>query len=273
MKSGWLADVTWPSVDSLCHTPSMLQIEDSEGVRLLTLDRPEALNAFNQELYHALASALDDSADDDSVSVVVLTGSGRAFSAGNDLIEMGAQLSGSAERPGSSGFPTLMDAVVEFPKPFICAVNGLALGIGATILGHADLAFMSTDARIKCPFSSLGVAPEAASSYTFPRIMGRQQASWVLMSSKWFSSQQCVEMGLAISVHEPDDLLDVALGHAVELAALPLVSLMATKRLIGAHHRASIELARSGEDAAFAELMGGPANLEALQAFAERNVD
>jgi len=237
---------------------------------VLTLDRPEALNAFNQELYSTLASSFDAATIDDGISVVVLTGRGRAFSAGNDLVEMAAQVSGASGRPGSSGFPTLMDAVVTFPKPLICAVNGLALGIGATILGHCDLAFMSREARIKCPFSSLGVAPEAASSYTFPTIMGRQKASWLLMSSKWFSAEECVEMGLAISVHEPGDLLDVALAHASVLADLPLVSLMATKKLITGPHRNAVESARRNEDAAFAELMGGPANLAALRAFAEK---
>jgi len=248
----------------------MLDITDHGRVRLLTLDRPDALNAFNQQLYLDLASAFDAAAVDDAISVVVLTGNGRAFSAGNDLVEMAAQVSGAADRPGARGFPTLMDSVVNFPKPFICAVNGLALGIGATILGHCDLAFMSTEARIKCPFSSLGVAPEAASSYTFPTIMGRQKASWVLMSSKWFSAEECVEMGLAISVHEPGDLIEVAMAHAAELADLPLVSLMATKRLVAGPHLEAIAEARSNEDAAFAELMGGPANLAALRAFAEK---
>jgi len=248
----------------------MLDITDHGRVRLLTLDRPDALNAFNQQLYLDLAGAFDGAAVDDAISVVVLTGNGRAFSAGNDLVEMAAQVSGAADRPGARGFPTLMDSVVNFPKPFICAVNGLALGIGATILGHCDLAFMSTEARIKCPFSSLGVAPEAASSYTFPTIMGRQKASWVLMSSKWFSAEECVEMGLAISVHEPGELIEVAMAHAAELADLPLVSLMATKRLVAGPHLEAIAEARSSEDAAFAELMGGPANLAALRAFAEK---
>lgn len=248
----------------------MLDIKDDGRVRLLTLDRPDALNAFNQDLYLALAGALDSAADDEAISVVVLTGNGRAFSAGNDLVEMAAQVAGAADRPGSRGFPTLMDSVVAFPKPFICAVNGLALGIGATILGHCDLAFMSTKARVKCPFSSLGVAPEAASSYTFPSIMGRQRASWVLMSSKWFSAEECVEMGLAISVHEPDELMEVAMTHAAELAELPLVSLMTTKRLVTGPHLDAITTARRNEDAAFAELMGGPANIAALEAFAEK---
>ena len=246
----------------------MLRTDDTDRVRLLTLDRPEALNAFNQALYHALAEAMEAAADDDTVSVVVLTGEGRAFSAGNDLLEMAAPNAGADELV--HGFPRLLDICRTFPKPFICAVNGLALGIGATILGYADLAFMSTEARIKCPFSSLGVAPEAASSYTFPTIMGRQQAAWVLMSSEWFGAEQCREMGLVLSVHEPDDLLDVAMDHARTLARLPLVSLIETKALIVAPHVDAIVAARAAEDEAFARLLGGPASREALTAFAEK---
>lgn len=248
----------------------MLRTDDTDRVRVLTLDRPEALNAFNQALYHAVAAAIEDAGTDDDVSVVVVTGEGRAFSAGNDLLEMAAQNEGADLGPEGHGFPRLLDALRDFPKPFICAVNGLALGIGATILGYADLAFMSTEGRIKCPFSSLGVAPEAASSYTFPTMIGRQQAAWVLMSSKWFSAEECLEMGLVLSVHAPDELMPAAMDHARELARLPLSSLVETKALIVAPHRDAIIAARAAEDAAFSRLLGGPANREALMAFAEK---
>src|SRR6478609_8323150 len=137
----------------------MLQIDDRNRVRTITLDRPEALNAFNEALYDATTEALRGAA------VVLLTGNGRAFSAGTDLLEMHARATDPEFVPGTHGFLGLLDALVDFPKPLICAVNGLGLGIGATILGYADLAFMSTTARLKCPFTSLGVAPEAASSY------------------------------------------------------------------------------------------------------------
>ena len=90
--------------------------------------------------------------------------------------------------PGKHGFLGLLDALVAFPKPLVCAVNGVGLGIGATILGFADLAFMSTTARLKCPFTSLGVAPEAASSYLLPLLLGRQDAAWMLLSAEWVSA-------------------------------------------------------------------------------------
>ena len=173
-----------------------LQIDDSRRVRTLTLDRPDALNAFNEALYDALAEALIAAADDPAVAVVLLTGSGRAFSAGTDLLEMHARATDPEFVPGTHGFLGLLDALVAFPKPLICAVNGLGLGIGATILGYADLAFMSTTAKLKCPFTSLGVAPEAASSLLFPQLVGRQNAAWMLLSAEWISAAEAQEMGL-----------------------------------------------------------------------------
>jgi enoyl-CoA hydratase/carnithine racemase len=246
-----------------------LLVHDENRVRTLTLDRPEALNAFNEALYDATADALLAAADDPDVAVVLLTGNGRGFSAGTDLLEMRRIATDPTFERGRHGFPGLMDALVAFPKPLVVAVNGVGLGIGCTILGFADLAFMSTMARLKCPFTSLGVAPEAASSYLMPLLVGRQNATWLLQSSEWVSAEQALAMGLVWRVCEPDDLLPEALRHAEVLAAKPVSSLVAVKRTITAPLRAKIEAARERENAAFAELMGGPANLEALSAFAE----
>ena len=246
-----------------------LQISDHQRVRTLVLDRPDALNAFDEALYDATTEALLDAAADPGVAVVLLTGAGRAFSAGTDLREMHARATDPGFVPGKHGFVGLLDALVEFPKPLVCAVNGIGIGIGATILGFADLAFMASTARLKCPFTSLGVAPEAASSYLFPRLVGRQDAAWMLMSSEWIDAARAHEMGLVWRVCEPEDLLAEATRHAEVLAARPISSLVAVKRTMSAPLRADIDAARERENAAFAELMGGPANLEALSAFAE----
>jgi len=246
-----------------------LLIHDENRVRTLTLDRPDALNAFNEALYDATADALLDAAADPSVAVVLLTGNGRAFSAGTDLLEMHQLATNPDFERGKHGFLGLIDALVAFPKPLVCAVNGLGLGIGATILGFADLSFMASTARLKCPFTSLGVAPEAASSYLFPQLLGRQNAAWMLLSAEWISAAEALEMGLVWKVCEPDDLLPTARRHAELLAARPISSLVAVKRTMVEPVRAEIAAARERENAAFAELMGGPANLEALTAFAE----
>lgn len=248
---------------------SVLLVEDARRVRTITLNRPEALNAFNETLYDATARALHDAAADPSVAVVLLTGAGRAFSAGTDLLEMQRIATDPTFERGEYGFGGLLDALVEFPKPLVVAVNGLGLGIGATVLGFADLAFMSTHARLKCPFTSLGVAPEAASSLLFPQLVGRQNAAWMLLSAEWISAEQARDAGLVLALCEPDDLLPTARRHAEVLASRPISSLVAVKRTMTAAHREAVAAARERENEAFAELMGGPANLEALAAFAE----
>ena len=244
-----------------------LLIADANRIRILTLNRPEALNAFNESLYDALTEALNDASDDPEVAVVVITGTGRAFSAGQDLTEMQARITDPGFVPGAHGFPGLIDALAGFPKPLICAVNGLGLGIGATILGYADLAFMAGDARLKCPFTSLGVAPEAASSYLLPSLIGRQNAAGLLMSAEWVDAAESLRMGLVWKVCEPDHLLPQALHHAEILAAKPISSLMAVKQSMIAPVRPGIADARAREDAYFAEMMGAAANAEALAEF------
>lgn len=244
-----------------------LIITDENRVRTLTLNRPEALNAFNEALYDAATEALNEAAENPGVAVVVLTGAGRAFCAGQDLTEMQARLSDPGFRPGRHGFPGLIDALGAFPKPLICAVNGLGVGLGATLLGFADLAFMSTTARLKCPFTSLGVAPEAASSYLLPQLVGRQNAAWMLMSSQWVDAAEALRMGLVWKLCEPDDLVSDATRHAEVLAAQPVSSLVAVKQSMMEPLRPGIAAARSREDAYFAELMGAQANAEALAEF------
>jgi enoyl-CoA hydratase/carnithine racemase len=244
-----------------------LQISDQNRVRTLTLDRPEALNAFNEELYLATAQALRDAADDEGVAVVLLTGAGRAFSAGNDLKEMAARIADSSLSRDGSHFSTMISALTDLPKPLICAVNGVGLGIGTTILGYADLVFMSTTARLKCPFTSLGVAPEAASSYLLPQLIGRQNAAWMLLSSEWVDAAEAQRMGIAWKVCEPDDLLPEARRHAEILAARSIPSLVAVKRTMVDPFRAGIAAATQSENAQFVELLGGAANAAALADF------
>jgi enoyl-CoA hydratase/carnithine racemase len=247
----------------------MLRSEDADRVRLLTLDRPEALNAFNEALYDATAEALSSAAADPDVAVVVLTGTGRAFSAGTDVREMSARNDG-APVMGEHGFVGMVDQLVEFPKPLLCAVNGMAVGVGATMLALADLVIMAADARIRCPFTDLAVAPEAASSFLFPLLLGRQHATWTLLGSEWLSAEECKEMGLAWRVSQPDALLTDTMAVARRLATKSIGSLMESKRTIMAPLKEPIAAARRRESQAFSRLLGAPANLEALTALAER---
>jgi len=245
----------------------ILDISDENRIRTLTLNRPDALNAFNEALYDATTQALLDAAEDTEITVVVITGEGRAFSAGTDLAELQAQVTDPDFKRGEYSFLGLIDTLTTFPKPLICAVNGLGLGIGTTILGYADMAFMSTTARLKCPFTSLGVAPEAASSYLLPRLIGHQNAAWLLMSSEWVSAEEAQAMGLVFKVCEPDDLMTETYRHASVLASRSIPSLIAVKRTLTAPLRAGIDDARERENAYFAELLGAQANADALGAF------
>jgi enoyl-CoA hydratase/carnithine racemase len=247
-----------------------LQISDDNRVRTLTLNRPDVLNAFNEELYHATATALREASSDPDVAVVLLTGAGRAFSAGNDLNEMHRRITDPTCNEQGSHFSTMIDALTALSKPLICAVNGVGVGIGATILGYADLVFMSSTARLKTPFTSLGVAPEAASSYLLPRLMGRQNAAWLLMSSEWIDATEAHRMGLAWMVCEPDDLLPQARRHAEILASRPIPSLVAVKQTIVEPTRADIAAATAREIEHFAVLLGAAANAEALAEFTGR---
>jgi enoyl-CoA hydratase/carnithine racemase len=247
-----------------------LLIDDDGRVRTLTLNRPDALNAFNEDLYRAMTVALRDAATDREVAVVLLTGEGRAFSAGNDLKEMQLRITDPSFNDRGSHFTEMIDALTDLPKPLICAVNGVGVGIGATILGYADLVFMSSTARLKTPFTSLGVAPEAASSYLLPRLMGRQNAAWLLLSSEWIDAAEAQRMGLAFKICEPDELLPEARKHAEILASRPIPSLMAVKQTIVEPTRGEIAAATAREIAHFAVLLGAAANVEALAAFTER---
>lgn len=244
-----------------------LLIADENRVRTLTINRPDALNAFNEALYDAATEALNEAAGDPQVAVVVITGAGRAFCAGQDLAEMQARITDPGFTPGRHGFPGLIDALAAFSKPLICAVNGVGVGLGTTILGFADLAFMSSAARLKCPFTDLGVAPEAASSYLLPQQVGRQNAAWMLMSSEWVDAAEALQMGLVWKVCEPDDLLAEVHRRAETLAAKPISSLIAVKQSMSEPLRPGIAAARGREDAYFAEMMGAAANAEALAEF------
>ena len=243
----------------------MVKVTDAAGVRTIALNRPEALNAFNGQQFDNLTEAMLDAGADADCRVAVLTGTGRAFSAGADLTEMAANAP-----PPRHGFPGLLDVVFDFPKPFIVAINGLGVGVGATIVGIADFAFMAESARLRCPFSELGLVAEAASTHTFPALMGRQQAMWFLMAAEWMTSAECKAAGLVLDVFPDDVFMDTVHARAAHLAALPTESLAEMKRLIAGPDREHRRAAAADENATLARVVGGPANREALAAFREK---
>lgn len=225
--------------------------EDRGRVRVLTLDRPEKLNSFTPVGYAALAEVLAAAAADDRVAVCVLTGRGRAFSSGVDLAVMG--------RPGGAAelgrhFDPMLDQLARFPKPLIAAVNGLAVGLGATILLHCDLVVVDEGAEIRMPFVSLGTSAEAASSWLLPRRVGMQQASWMILSGRGLNASEAVANGFAFAAAAAGQALDDALVLAAQMAAHETRALMVNKRLIRQGWAEAIEQAWSRERAAMLEL-------------------
>lgn len=238
------------------------------GIVRLTLHRPEKRNAFDDAMYRRLADALARAREDDAIRVALVTGVGSAFSAGQDLGEMGG-----ASRPagdGPHGFGRFVDALVAFDKPLVAAVNGVGVGIGFTLLLHCDFVFLSSEARLRAPFTTLGVVPEAASSYLLPRLVGFRAATDLLFGAEWISAERALALGVASRVCAPGELLSAACSKAAELAALPLGSLRHTKRLLLATRADGVRAARAREDAAFALRVGSPENVEAIRAFFEK---
>ena len=250
-------------------------------VRLITFDRPQSRNAFDTALYSGVADALDDAAASDDFAVVVLTGEGTAYSAGQDLVEMGRLGQPEAnpalgddpvreEARAEHGFTRFIGAIEAFPKPIIAAVNGVAVGIGTTMLPYCDLVLASDDARFRLPFASLGVVPEAGSTYTLPSVMGWQQAAHLFFTAEWLDVHQAIACGLVWRRCSPADLVAEALGVAASIAKMPIVSLVETKRLLLATRLDAAQAARAREEEVFRHLTGAPANREAIAAFLEK---
>jgi enoyl-CoA hydratase/carnithine racemase len=248
---------------------SVAVVEDFEdgAVRIIRFNRPEARNAFNGALYDAVTDALTEAAEVSGCHVVVLTGNGSAFSAGQDLKEMAQIVTGEASPDAAKGFRGLLDAVQSFEKPLLAAVNGVGVGLGFTLLPHCDIVFMADDARLRVPFAELGVPPEAASSYLFPTTMGWQRAAWALFTGSWMNARQAVDAGVALAHYPAETLMEETLAVARAIAAMPADAVMAGKRLLLATRNPAVSAARQREDAGFVELLGSAANVAALERF------
>lgn len=237
--------------------------ESKDGILLLTMNRPEKKNAFNSEQWKALAAELDAAREDDDVTVVVLTGAGSDFSAGQDLKE-------SAVAGALLSYRILERAVIDFDKPLIAAARGVAVGGGATVLFHCDVVYVGESLRLRMPFNSLAMAPEFASSYMLQAIVGPQRAAEFLMTAQWIDAEAAVASGIASGKFRDDELLPKAMAKAAEIAQWPLISLRETKRCLKTAHRAGIEAAIKTEHEAMDRLADTPEKTEAVTAFIEK---
>ena len=242
-----------------------LQVDDRDGVRLITWNRPEALNAMSMELWDGTRDALDGAATA-GVGCVVLTGTGRAFNVGQDLAEFGHP--GQADE--TRGLRGLMRALSEVEVPLVAAVNGMAVGFGATLLPWCEIVLVSPHARLKVPFLSLGVTTEAGSSASLPAVMGPQTASRFVLTGEWMSADEVVACGLAWKIVPADELVPAALELATTIAAQPREATRTTTRLLRAGRREAWLAAADREYAEMGRLAGSEENLAAIEAFFNR---
>ena len=238
------------------------------AVAVITLNRPERKNAFTRAQYDAFAAHLDHIADRSDVHVAIVTGAGGSFSSGQDLKEMAELAELAAANPSAtpgtedssgtgSGFTVLLDALHRFPKPLVAAVEGVAVGIGMTLLPYCDIVVVAESARMRVPFSELGVPPEAASSALLADLVGWQRAAEILLTSRWVSSDEAVEYGLALEKTDDGQALGRALDIARIIADKSPYSTHVIKQLMVAARGSRVVDARAREEALFAELFRG----------------
>ena len=236
------------------------------AVRLITLRRPEKKNALTRAMYDAVTSALKVADAERGVRVVCLTGAGDAFTAGNDIADFRSAPPPVSHEAGAGGF---IAAVAGMGKPVIAAVNGLAVGIGTTILLHCDLVYAAAGARFQLPFVNLGIVPEAGSTLILPGWLGRRRAAELLLFGEPLTAAAAERWGLVNCVFPEGEMMDRVLERAETLAAKPTRVVKLIKRLFttpatSVRHRAEEEMRL------LVEQLDAPEAKEAMQAFIER---
>jgi enoyl-CoA hydratase/carnithine racemase len=211
------------------ETAYRVRREDRGAVCLLTLDRPAKLNALTADGFDALGECLEAAAAEAGVAVCVLTGSGRAFCSGVDLSAMDG---GGGTAGLRRSFDPLLATLAGFPKPLVAAVNGLAVGFGATLLLHCDLVIVDESAQIRLPFVALGTTVEAGASWLLPRRVGVQRAAWAVLGGQPLGAEEAVAAGLALATAPRGRAVDGAMDRAQVLAGHGAAALMANKRLL-----------------------------------------
>lgn len=206
---------------------TQIRFDVAQGVATITLHRPDKMNAFTSTMMREINAALDVADADDDVRAVIVTGHGtRAFCAGADLTpDDGGHVFSAREAVDDLSDPRVRDGggyltlrLYQSKKPVIGAINGAAVGIGATMQLPMDIRLASTTARFGFVFARRGIVPEAASSWFLPRIVGLPQALEWCMTGRVFDAQEALRGGLVRSLHEPDDLLPAARALAREIA-------------------------------------------------------
>jgi enoyl-CoA hydratase/carnithine racemase len=203
---------------------------DEGPIRIVRMNRLEKMNAITDDMYDKLAGALEDAAHNKNIHCVVITGGTKVFSAGSDLKDfLHAAQHMEGLRPAVGRF---LRGLVHTEKPVVAGVQGVAIGIGMTMLLHFDYVVAATNARFSAPFAELGVVPEAGSSLLVPRLMGVRRAFALLVMGRPLDAEQAKAVGLVNIVVPPEQVEEEVMKAAHEIAALPVQAVAASRRLI-----------------------------------------
>lgn len=243
-----------------------VRIDNRGGILTLTLARPDKKNALTDAMYGALADAVESTEFDPSVRVLLIRGEGDMFTAGNDVGEFAAVAAGKSE--GSRNVVRFIQALARCSRPLVAAVQGRAVGIGATMLLHCDLVVLADNAQLSTPFVSLALVPEAASSLLMPARIGHVRAYEMFALGETVAAKTALEWGLANRVVPLDKLDAEATALAEKLARQPAGALIATKRLMRNGEALVAQMAAEGEQ--FSQRLRTAEAREAFMAFAER---
>jgi len=231
------------------------------AVQILSFNRPEKMNALTREMYAGLASGLNEAAGDFGVRAVIISSEGDHFTAGNDIADFMANPPTSED----SDVARFLGSLLEFPKPLIAAVKGNAVGVGTTMLLHCDIVIAGPSAKFSMPFASLGLVPEAGSSYLFPLLVGYQRAAKIFLTGESFNADSALDMGLVASV--ASDPLSEALTIAEKLSQQPPQAMINTKALLKASKHDAVAAVMKAEFELFSLALQSEEAMEAFMNF------
>ena len=237
-----------------------------DRIQVLRIQRPDKKNALTQAMYGALADALAAADADPQIRCSLITGVDEVFTSGNDI----ADFLKAPNTGNDSPVVRFLNNISTAKKPVVAAVNGLAIGVGVTMLLHCDLVYAAADARLQLPFVNIGICPEAASSLIMPRMMGHQRANELLLLGEMFDATTAHEFGMVNAVVPRDQLFEHAMDRCRRLAAQPPNALRTTKALLRRIDAEQIKQTMSQEFQTFAPMLQGPEALEAMGAFMQK---
>jgi 2-(1,2-epoxy-1,2-dihydrophenyl)acetyl-CoA isomerase len=230
--SPWTLKLERTATVGATMTEPLVLVTDHAAVRVLTLNRPKALNSFTTEMHAQLRAALDAAADDSGVRCVVITGAGRGFCAGQDLNDAAMSADADVGEVVERLYRPLALRVRSMPVPVVAAVNGVAAGAGANLALGCDIVVAARSASFIQAFSKIGLIPDCGGTWLLPRLIGRARAMALAMTGEKLGAEEAQRIGLIWRCVEDAVLLDDAIALAARLAAMPVKALVQTRRAL-----------------------------------------